>query len=103
MLNRLHTAEDAVATMITMSNDLRFANTTEHAAEVLSRKTTAADAAIDTVRLAMEAAGGAGYSTASGIARLYRDVHGSLYHPLPSAKQELFTGRLAFGLDPVPG
>lgn len=103
MLNRLHTAQDAVATMITISDDLRFANTTEHAAEVLSRKTTAADAAIDTVRLAMEAAGGAGYSTASGIERLYRDVHGSLYHPLPAAKQELFTGRLALGLDPVPG
>jgi acyl-CoA dehydrogenase len=101
MLNRLHAAQDAIGTAIALSDDLRFEATTEHATAVLSRKTIAADAVIEAVRLAMEAAGGAGYSTAAGIERLYRDVHGSLYHPLPAAKQELFSGRLALGLDPV--
>ena len=28
---------------------------------------------------------------AGGIERLFRDVHGSLYHPLPTARQEMFT------------
>ena len=101
MLNRLYTAQDAVGAAIAMSDDLRFDNTNEHATAVFSRKTVAAEAVIDATRLAMEAAGGAGYSTAAGIERLYRDVHGSLYHPLPAAKQELFSGRLALGLDPV--
>jgi acyl-CoA dehydrogenase len=101
MLNRLHVAQDSVSTMIALSDDLRFANTIELASAVLSRKTSAADAVIDTVRLAMEASGGAGYSVSGGIERLYRDVHGSLYHPLPAAKQEPFTGRLALGLDPL--
>jgi alkylation response protein AidB-like acyl-CoA dehydrogenase len=101
MLSRLHTAQDAVHTMIALSGDLRFDSTVEHAAAVLSRKRVAAEAAIDTVRLAMEAVGGASYLTATGLERLYRDVHGALYHPLPAAKQELFNGRLALGLDPL--
>jgi len=101
MLNRLRVAQDSVGAMIARVDDLRFDNTNELAAEMLSRKTSAADAAIDTVRLAMEAAGGAGYSSAAGIERLYRDVHGALYHPLPASKQARFTGRVALGLDPV--
>jgi alkylation response protein AidB-like acyl-CoA dehydrogenase len=100
MLNRLTTAQDAIGATVAMSGDLTFDNTVEHAAAVLTRKTVATDAAIDTVRLAMEAAGGTSFSTAAGIERLYRDVHGSLYHPLPAAKQEYATGRLALGLDP---
>jgi acyl-CoA dehydrogenase len=101
MLNRLRVAEDSVGAMITRVDDVRFDNTNDLAAEMLSRKTSAADAAVDTVRLAMEAAGGAGFSTAAGIERLYRDVHGALYHPLPASKQARLTGRVALGLDPV--
>jgi alkylation response protein AidB-like acyl-CoA dehydrogenase len=101
MLNRLHVAQDAVGAMIRASDDLHFDNTIDHAAAVLSRKSVAADAVVDTVRLGMEAAGGASYSTSAGIERLYRDAHGGLYHPMPGAKQEHFTGRLALGLDPL--
>jgi len=101
MLNQLHTSQDGLAAMLELSDDLRFANTDDLAASVLSRKTVVAEAAIGTVRLAMEAVGGAGYSTSTGLERLYRDVHGGLYHPLPAAKQEVFTGRVALGLGPV--
>jgi acyl-CoA dehydrogenase len=45
--------------------------------------------------------GGAAYSRGSGIERLFRDVHGALYHPLPAAQQERFSGRVALGLDPI--
>jgi acyl-CoA dehydrogenase len=98
--NRLRTAQDAVAAMVALSEDLRFDNTLEHTDAVLSRKTVAAEAAIDATRLSLEAAGGAGYATSAGIERLFRDVHGALYHPLPAAKQERLTGRRALGLDP---
>lgn len=102
MLNRLTSAQDAVRAMIDLADDLRFDNDPVHSAAVLSRKTTAADAAMDTVRLALEAGGGPAYASGSGIGRLLRDVHAAPYHPLPPARQESFTGRVALGLDPLP-
>lgn len=101
MLNQLHTAQDGLAAMVALADDLRFPNTDDLASAVLSRKTVVADAAIATVRLAMETVGGTGYSRSTGLERLYRDVHGALYHPLPAARQEAFTGRVAFGLSPL--
>jgi acyl-CoA dehydrogenase len=101
MVNHLTTATDAVRAMIDASDDLHFDNVVEHSSAILARKTVAANAAIDTVRAALEVSGGAGYATSSGLGRLLRDVHGALYHPLPSAQQERFTGRVALGLDPI--
>ena len=101
MLGALTTARDAVAAMIASSDDLRFENDLGHASLTLTRKTVAADAAIETVRLALEAGGGAAYASSSGIGRLLRDVHGALYHPLPTTQQERFSGRVALGLDPL--
>ena len=65
------------------ADDLRFDNTDELASRTLSRKTVAADAVIDTVRLAIEVTGGVGYTRSSDLERLFRDVHGCLFHPLP--------------------
>ena len=101
MMNAYTTATDAVAAMFAASDNLRFANTDEHAARTLSRKTVAAEALIDTVRLAIEVAGGFGYTRQSDLERLYRDVHGCLFHPLGRAKQTQFTGRVALGVSPV--
>jgi alkylation response protein AidB-like acyl-CoA dehydrogenase len=42
----------------------------------------AAEALIETVRLAIDVAGGFGYARQSDIERLYREVHGCLFHPL---------------------
>jgi alkylation response protein AidB-like acyl-CoA dehydrogenase len=101
MINAHTTAADVVAAMFRDADDLRFPNTDEHASRTLSRKTVAADALIETVRLALEATGGIGYMRSSEIERLYRDIHGCLFHPLPRAKQTQFTGRVALGLSPV--
>lgn len=94
-LTRLTAGRDAVAAMIATSDDLRFDNTVEHADVALRRKTTAADACIGAVGLCLEIGGGAAYARGPGIERLFRDVHGALYHPLPAAQQEMFTGRRA--------
>jgi len=56
---------------------------------------------IDTVRLAIETTGGAGYARSSDLERLFRDVHGAMFHPLPRAKQTQFAGRVAAGLSPI--
>jgi alkylation response protein AidB-like acyl-CoA dehydrogenase len=101
MIGRLTVARDSVRAMIDASSNLTFDNTVEHASSTLARKTAATDAVIDTVRLALEAGGGAAYARGSRIERLFRDVHGALYHPLPADRQQLFTGRVALGLDPV--
>jgi acyl-CoA dehydrogenase len=103
MMNHLHAAQDAAGAMVAMVDGLRFDNTNELAAAVLSRRTMVSEHVLAATRLAMEVAGGAGYSRSGGIERLFRDVHGVLYHPLPTAKQELFSGRVALGLDPVSG
>jgi acyl-CoA dehydrogenase len=95
------TAEAMVEAMFVESRGLRFDNTDEMSSRTLSRKSVATDAVIDTVRLAIEATGGRGYSRSSALERLYRDVHGALFHPLPRAKQTRFSGRVAVGLPPI--
>jgi alkylation response protein AidB-like acyl-CoA dehydrogenase len=101
MLNAYTTGADAVRAMFADADDLRFDNTDALAAVTLGRKTVATDALIATVRLAVELVGGVGYTRGSSLERLYRDVHGSLFHPLPRAKQARFAGRVALGLSPI--
>lgn len=94
-------AGDLVDAMFASSADLTFDNTDAHSAAVLARKTAAADACIQTVRLAIELVGGRGYTRSTELERLQRDVLGSLFHPLPRARQARFTGRVALGLPPL--
>jgi acyl-CoA dehydrogenase len=101
MTNAHLTAQDVVAAMFVDSDNLQYPNTDSISSRTLARKTVAADALIDTVRLAIEATGGRGYSRSSDLERLYRDVHGVLFHPLPRAKQTTLSGRVALGLSPV--
>jgi acyl-CoA dehydrogenase len=101
MVNAHTTGADLVDAMLSSSDDLNFANADEHSSRTLARKTVAADALIDAVRLAIEATGGVGYTRSSDLERLYRDVHGCLFHPLPRAKQTRFSGRVAVGLSPI--
>ena len=100
MRRSLRTAQDAVDAMVAASDDLRFDNDLEIATSTLERKVVAAEACVETVRLALEV-GGAGYASSSGLGRLFRDVLGSAYHPLPVAAQEQFCGRVALGLEPI--
>ncbi len=101
MLNKLTTARDTVRAMIDANDDLHFDNTVEASSAFIARKSIAAEAVIDTVTLALEVGGGAAYSRSSGIERLFRDAQGARYHPLPTAQQERFSGRVALGLAPV--
>ncbi|MBF6324175.1 acyl-CoA dehydrogenase family protein [Nocardia cyriacigeorgica] len=101
MMNAHTTAEDLIAAMFTASDNLEFAATEPYAARILSRKTVAANALIDTVRLAVETVGGVGYSRTCELEMYYRDIHGCLFHPLPRAKQTRFTGRVLLGHGPM--
>jgi len=101
VINAHTVAEDVVTAMLASANDLHFDNTDDHAGRTLSRKSVAAAAAIDTVRLTLALVGGSGYSRSNEIERLFRDVNGSVFHPLPLAKQTLLSARVALGGSPV--
>ena len=101
MLDSFQTGVDVVEAMIRDADDVQFANTDDITIRDLSRKTVAVDALIATVRQAIEVTGGMGFMRSSDLERLYRDVHGSIFHPLPRAKQVLLTGRMALGVDPA--
>ncbi|WP_433723546.1 acyl-CoA dehydrogenase family protein [Nocardia sp. CA-129566] len=101
MMNAHTTAADLIAAMLADSDNLRFDNTDAYAARILSRKTVAADALVETVRLAVETVGGAGFSRTCELEMWYRDIHGCLFHPLPRARQTRFTGRVLLGHTPI--
>ncbi|MCI4679867.1 acyl-CoA/acyl-ACP dehydrogenase [Rhodoblastus acidophilus] len=99
--NRLTTAQIAADDMVRRANDLNFEMSVDLAGAMLTRKTIVAENVLATAEKALEAAGGAGFYRAAGIERLLRDAHAAQFHPLPAKRQQVFTGRLALGLDPV--
>lgn len=103
MENLLTTAELAVDDMVRLAEGYDFTPTAELAGRALTRKTIAAKAVLATAEKALEVAGGAGFFRKLGLERFLRDAHGVQFHPLPEKRQQLFTGRLALGLDPVGG
>jgi alkylation response protein AidB-like acyl-CoA dehydrogenase len=62
-------------------------------------RSLAGRAAIRAVDKAMELVGGAAFSRSVGLERLYRDVQSARFHPLQEKPQQLYTGRLALGLE----
>ena len=103
LTNLLTTARLALGDMVRIANEFDFEPTVDTADSVLVRKTIAARAVIATVEKALEVCGGAGFYRKLGLERLLRDAHGAQFHPLPEKRQQLFTGRLALGLDPISG
>jgi acyl-CoA dehydrogenase len=82
---------------------IRLAETAQPGPETTSQamigRTLVAAAAICTVELAMEVAGGAAFHRDLGLERAFRDVQGARFHPLQQKPQLRYTGRLALGLD----
>jgi len=79
--------------MFSSSTNQHFDNTDEYASKTLSRKTIAADSLIACVRLAIELAGGIGYTRATELERLDRDVHVCLFASTSETNKLHRTGR----------
>ena len=101
MDNELTAARLAFASMVANAAEYDFKPEVARADRGLVGKTLLARAALATVEKAMEVVGGASYFRRTGLERLLRDVHGAPYHPMPEKRQQLVTGRLALGLDPL--
>jgi acyl-CoA dehydrogenase len=97
METELATARIALRQMIDAGASGHMAVETTN--EVLIGRTVAGRAAIRTVEVAMEVAGGAGFFRDLGLERLFRDVQGARYHPVRDNAQRLYSGRLALGVD----
>jgi acyl-CoA dehydrogenase len=101
METRLTAGRLAVEDGVRLANGLDFAPTAEIASAALMRKTLAAEAVLATGELALDVVGGAGFMRRTGLERLVRDLHGARFHPLPAARQRLFSGRTSLGAAPV--
>ncbi len=97
MQNSFWTAETAVATMIATAETASPGP--ETTSQVMTGRTIAGRAAIHTVELALELAGGGAFYKGSVIERAFRDVQGARFHPLQEPAQKELSGRLALGLD----
>lgn len=100
----LELTRTVVDAMVAEVDEYRADPGTRRSNRLLMLKTVAADAAQETVRRAMELSGGSGFFRrleGVGVEQLFRDVQAVSYHPLPKARQRLFTGRLTLGLEPV--
>lgn len=76
-------AEVQLKDMLRIANNFDFEAIDQNGHDILTRKTNVANAAIRVVSNAMEIAGGEGFYRKFGLERLFRDVQGARYHPLP--------------------
>jgi acyl-CoA dehydrogenase len=97
---------ELAATRIALESMVAFSETAQPGPEttntIFMHRTLIARSAIKTVELALEVAGGASYHRRNGLERLFRDVQGARFHPLPEHQQRRVAGRLALGL-PIDG
>jgi acyl-CoA dehydrogenase len=97
---------ELAATRIALDSMVAFSETAQPEPETTNRifmhRILVARSAIKTVELALEVAGGASYHRRNGFERLFRDVQGARFHPLPEHQQRRLAGRLALGL-PIDG
>lgn len=92
MYNELAAAQVQLKDMVRICNNYDFEPVDRNAHDILTRKTNVANAAISTVKKAMEVAGGQGFFNSFGLERLFRDVQAAQYHPLQEKDQQLFSG-----------
>ena len=97
---------ELAATRIALASMVAFAETAQPSAEttnaIFIHRSLVSRSAIKTVDLALDLAGGASFFNSLGLERLFRDVQGARFHPLPEPVQRRLAGRMALGL-PIDG
>ena len=92
MNNDLVSAQIQLDDMLRIAHNYDFEAIDQNGHDILTRKTNVANAAIRVVTKAMEIVGGEGFFRSFGLERLFRDVQGARYHPLPESEQVKFSG-----------
>lgn len=83
-----------------LPDDYQYPANEETVNTILLAKRCVVTEATEIVDLAMEAVGGGAFYKRSPLERMYRDVRGGPFHPLPPEKTLQYAGRLAMG-EPV--
>lgn len=99
--NAFTVAELALADMIRRNDNHGFTPSIGLVDEILTRKAIVAEQVKETVEVAAELVGGPGFYRGHAMERIVRDIRALHYHPLPLRRQQVFSGRLAMGYDPV--
>jgi acyl-CoA dehydrogenase len=87
-----------IGSLTEMGDDYQYpADEATVSTSLLAKRCVVTEAA-EVVDLAMEAVGGSSFFKRSPLERMYRDVRGGKFHPLPPEKTIQFAGRLALGL-----
>ncbi len=92
MHNTLTGARSQWKAMTTLADDINFKPSETITIDMLSLKTNVANACVQTVQQAMDAIGGQSFYRKNTLERLFRDVQGAHFHPLPEWEQYAFTG-----------
>ncbi len=92
MYNTLMSGVTQWEAMVALTNDINFKPSAKITTDMVSLKSNVAAACIDTVQQAMEAIGGQSFYRKNTLERLFRDVQGALFHPMPLWDQYAFTG-----------
>lgn len=101
MMNALTVAQMSLADMVRTNNAYGFTPDMATTNGTLTRKAIAAKAVKDTVELAAEIVGGPGFYKGHPMERIVRDIRAMHFHPLPARRQQVFSGRIALGIDPI--
>ena len=101
MENALTIARMALREMMAVAAGYDFDPDLQLASEAMIRKTLVVQSVRTVVDKAVEIVGGSAYFRRSRLERIWRDVQAAQFHPLPEAKQLVFTGRVSMGLSPV--
>ncbi len=101
MKNELAIAQLGVDDMVRIGDNYAFVPGIENSDAILTRKSIAACAVKSSVELAASIAGGPGFFRSHLIERIVRDIRAIQFHPLPEKHQQLFSGRITLGLDPI--
>lgn len=78
--------------MVRLTNNMDFKPSSDATVEMVSLKSNVAEACMQTVSEAMDAIGGKSFYRKNTLERLFRDVQGARFHPIPQWDQYAFTG-----------
>jgi acyl-CoA dehydrogenase len=101
MQNELATAQLAVDDMVRISDNYGFEPGVATTDAILTRKSIASRAVKTSIDLATTIVGGPGFFKSHPLERIVRDMRAIQFHPLPEKHQQLFSGRIALGIDPI--
>ena len=100
LANALTIVKMSLEDMVRMNDNHGFTPGIELVNDVLTRKALIAEKAKEAVEISAELVGGPGFYKGHGMERIIRDIRAIHYHPLPLRRQQIFSGRLALGLEP---